>query len=79
MVRGEILERLELIRLHGGRSHGLSADVEEAAGRQHTPKIAPGLLRRPTTSRPAASPSVPPKSDLNVRADVPSPKLTKPP
>ncbi|MFP4138872.1 MAG: 2-methylaconitate cis-trans isomerase PrpF [Halomonas sp.] len=36
----EALERFETIRAHGAVKMGLIADVGEAAGRQHTPKVA---------------------------------------
>jgi len=65
--RGEILERLELIRLHGAVRMGLSADVEEAAGRQHTPKIA--WVAPPADYVASSGKSVGASEiDLNVRA-----------
>ena len=46
------LARFELIRAHGAMRMGLIKDVSEAAGRQHTPKVA--LLRhQKATRRPA--------------------------
>ncbi|RDE24765.1 2-methylaconitate cis-trans isomerase PrpF [Motiliproteus coralliicola] len=36
----EALERFETIRAHGAVKMGLISDVSEAAGRQHTPKVA---------------------------------------
>ncbi len=65
--RGEILERLELIRVHGAVRMGLSANVDEAAGRQHTPKIAwvaPPVDYVASSGKPVSAREI----DLNVRA-----------
>lgn len=65
--RAEILKRLELIRLHGAVRMGLSANVEEAAGRQHTPKIAwvaPPADYVASSGKPIAAGDI----ELNVRA-----------
>ena len=53
------LARFETIRAYGAVRMGLIADVEEAAKRQHTPKVAFVAAAAATTYRPAASRSAP--------------------
>ena len=62
------LAMFETIRAHGALRMGLIKDVDEAATRQHTPKVAFVAHAAPTTSPPAARPSRPADVDLLVRA-----------
>ena len=57
----------ETIRAHGAVRMGLIKHVDEAAKRQHTPKVA-FVASLPTTSPPAASGSSAGDIDLLVRA-----------
>tara|TARA_R110000764_G_scaffold2641_6_gene11506 strand:+ start:21412 stop:22590 length:1179 start_codon:yes stop_codon:yes gene_type:complete len=61
------LARFELIRAHGAMRMGLIKDVSEAAGRQHTPKVA---FVAPSKSYTSSSGKAVPASDidLSVRA-----------
>ncbi len=61
------LARFELIRAHGAMRMGLIKDVSEAAGRQHTPKVA---FVAPSKSYTSSSGKAVPVSDidLSVRA-----------
>jgi len=63
----QALDRFEQIRAHGALRMGLIDDLEEAAGRQHTPKIAfvaPPADYIASSGKPIAAADI----DLNVRA-----------
>ncbi|MCB1584169.1 MAG: 2-methylaconitate cis-trans isomerase PrpF, partial [Xanthomonadales bacterium] len=63
----QILERFETIRAHGAVKMGLINSVEEAAGRQHTPKVAfvaPSEAYTASSGKVIAADDI----DLNVRA-----------
>ncbi len=64
---GEALERFETIRAHGALQMGLIQSLEEAAGRQHTPKIAfvaPAKAYTSSSGKQIAADEI----DLHVRA-----------
>lgn len=63
----QILERFETIRAHGAVKMGLINSVDEAAGRQHTPKVAfvaPSEAYTASSGKVIAADDI----DLNVRA-----------
>ncbi|WP_421862830.1 2-methylaconitate cis-trans isomerase PrpF [Motiliproteus sp.] len=61
------LERFETIRAHGAVKMGLISDVSEAAGRQHTPKVA--FCAAPTSYVSSSGKEISAEAiDLNVRA-----------
>ncbi len=63
----ELLARLEVLRAHGAVAMGLIAHVDEAATRQHTPKlawVAPPAAYMASSGKPVAAGDI----DLNVRA-----------
>ncbi|MFC3195889.1 2-methylaconitate cis-trans isomerase PrpF [Marinicella sediminis] len=64
---GDALSRFETIRAHGAIKMGLIHSVEEAASRQHTPKVAivaPAKAYQSSSGKPVSEVDI----DLNVRA-----------